>query len=240
MERNNVYSFGEKTEEENLPVFQTPKYKQAKEKAIEIIESGKYGLSAGDFWILMNKTKAKDKMLYSGLILSHNGCLKINDALPDEKKYKPSCTRELTPNGYGGSIVFVYSNEEQGIFEVGEVSAKNCTNAYPYAMVVKRLQDRVILKNCKLAFDGIYSDSESEEFQNKNAGNEKNDDADDDIFALINETEQKTIKDAALAKWGKNTPDKIQPILVKYGAAMVKDLKKMDIESVLEEIKNAD
>lgn len=232
MATKKVYSFGEKTTEENLPVYQTPKYKQAKEKAIEIIESGKYGLSEGDFWILMNKTKAKDKMLYSGLILSHNGCLKINDALPDEKKYKPSCIRELTPNGYGGSIVFSYCNEEQGIFEVGEVSSKNCTNAYPYAMVVKRLQDRVILKNCKLAFDCIYSDSESEEFKNNNA--------DDDMFSPIDEEEAKKIKDTAKDKWGKDTVNKIQPILVKYGAVMVKDLKKMDIKSVLEDIANAD
>ena len=41
---------------------------------------------------------------------------------------------------------------------------KNCRNAYPYAMLLKRLHDRVILKNSKMAFDGIYSECESEEF----------------------------------------------------------------------------
>ena len=45
-------------------------------------------MSEADFWILMNRTKAGDKMLYSGLIISHNGCLKINDNLPDEDVYK--------------------------------------------------------------------------------------------------------------------------------------------------------
>jgi hypothetical protein len=32
-------------------------------------------------------------------------------------------------------------------------------------MAVKRCMDRVILKNCKLAYDGVYSDSEAEEFK---------------------------------------------------------------------------
>lgn len=68
----------------------------------------------------------------------------------------------------------------------------------------------------------------------------EDEEADDDLFALINEEEQKRIRDAARAKWGKDTPNKIQPILVKHGAAMVKDLKRISIESVLEDIKNAD
>ena len=32
-------------------------------------------------------------------------------------------------------------------------------------MAFKRLFDRVVLKQCKLAYDGIYSDSEAEEFK---------------------------------------------------------------------------
>lgn len=64
--------------------------------------------------------------------------------------------------------------------------------------------------------------------------------AEEDGFRVITESEEKQIKDAARAKWGKDAPNKIQPILVEYGVAMVKDLKKMDIESVLEEIENAD
>lgn len=48
--------------------------------------------------------------------------------------------------------------------EVGEVSQGNCKNSYPYAMALKRCFDRVVLKNSKLAYSGVYSDSEADEF----------------------------------------------------------------------------
>ena len=52
------HNFGEKEVEiikgKELPVWQTPKYLKSKEKAIEMIESGKYNLDDGDFWILQN------------------------------------------------------------------------------------------------------------------------------------------------------------------------------------------
>ena len=146
-----------------IQVWQTPKYQQAKKKAIELIDSKKYDLVEGDFWILMNETKT-GKMMYTGLIISHNGCLKINDKIEDKLKFKPSCL-SLDKDGYANSLVYTYINDEQGIYEVGEVSADNCKNAYPYAMALKRCMDRVILKNCKLAYDGVYSDSEAEEFK---------------------------------------------------------------------------
>jgi len=166
------YNFGEKSTEWNAKVgkevetFLTPKYKEAKKKAIEALESDMYKsvLSESDFWILMNATK-NGKMAYTGLIISHNGCLKINDALPAEKRFKPSCLT-IDKDGFNKSLVYTYCNDEQGIYEVGEVSDKNCTNAYPYAMALKRCMDRVILKSSKLAYAGIYSDSEAEEFKN--------------------------------------------------------------------------
>lgn len=160
--------FNEQNEEfsakqgKNIPVFKSTKYEQAKKKAEELIKSDKYGLTEGDFWILMNETKS-GKMMYSGLIISHNGCLKINDKQEENMKFKPSCMK-LDKEGYGNSLVFSYINEEQGIYEVGEVSKDNCKNSYPYAMALKRCMDRVILKNCKLAYSGVYSDSEAEEF----------------------------------------------------------------------------
>ena len=168
-----TYNFGEKKAEYNaklgkeVEVWQSPKYLEAKKKAIEALESETYKgvLSEGDFWILMNGTKS-GKMAYTGLIISHNGCLKINDALPADKRFKPSCM-SLDKDGYNGSLIYSYSNDDQGIYEVGEVSAKNCTNAYPYAMALKRCMDRVILKNSRLAYAGIYSDSEAEEFKNE-------------------------------------------------------------------------
>ena len=167
------YNFGEKKTEYNaklgkeVEVGQSPKYLEAKKKAIETLESPQYKdvLSEGDFWILMNATKS-GKMAYTGLIISHNGCLKINDALTADKRFKPSCVT-LTETGYKGSLVYTYVNDDQGIYEVGEVSDKNCTNAYPYAMALKRCMDRVILKSSKLAYSGIYSDSEAEEFKNE-------------------------------------------------------------------------
>lgn len=168
-----TYNFGEKKTEYNaklgkeVEVWQSPKYLEAKKKAIEALESDMYKgvLTEGDFWILMNGTKS-GKMAYTGLIISHNGCLKINDALPVDKRFKPSCM-SLDKDGYNGSLIYSYSNDDQGVYEVGEVSAKNCTNAYPYAMALKRCMDRVILKNSRLAYAGIYSDSEAEEFKNE-------------------------------------------------------------------------
>lgn len=164
------YTFGEKKEEnkdgKKLPVWKSPKYEQSKAKAIEILDSNKYGLTEADFWILMNTYSGGEKMMYSGLIISHNGCLKINDKLPDEDKFNPECVT-VNENGYGNSLVFTYKNKSQGIYEVGEVSTKNCKNQYPYAMAFKRCFDRVVLKISKLAYEGIYSDSEAEEFKER-------------------------------------------------------------------------
>lgn len=159
-------NFGEKTSEystkhgKEIPVWQSPKYIESRAKAEEIITSSKYGIKEADFWILMNVTKS-DKMAYTGLIISHNGCLKINDHL--ESKFDPSCV-SIDTDGYKGSLVYSYCNPDQGIYEVGEVNKDNCKNDYPYAMAFKRLFDRVVLKLSKLAYAGIYSDSEADEF----------------------------------------------------------------------------
>ena len=160
--------FGEKNAEysnkqgKEVPVWQSPKYLQSKEKALEAMKTYPF-LKEGDFWILMNETKS-GKMAYTGLIISHNACLKINDNLPAAEQFKPECVAE-NQNGYHDSLVYTYCCPEQGLFEVGEVNGKNCKNDYPYAMAFKRLFDRVVLKQCKLAYDGIYSDSEAEEFK---------------------------------------------------------------------------
>lgn len=164
------YNFGEKETEYNpklgkdVGVWKSPKYLEARKTAVETLESDTFGkvLSESDFWILTGLTKS-GKVAYNGLIISHNGCLKINDALPKEKKFRPSCM-SLDKEGYNGSLVYTYCCDSQGVFEVGEVSKTNCTNGYPYAMALKRCMDRVILKNSRLAYSGIYSDSEAEEF----------------------------------------------------------------------------
>ena len=162
-----ITMFNEKKTEnykgKDLPVWQTPKYEQSKAKALEIIKTYER-VEEGDFWILMNTYANGTKMMYSGLIISHNGCLKINDAQEKVKKFVPSCV-SLDKDGYKGSLVYSYMNDEQGIYEVGEVSPTNCKNDYPYAMAYKRLFDRVVLKLCGLAYDGVYSDSEADEFK---------------------------------------------------------------------------
>ncbi len=165
MEKKKEYNFGERETEydaetkSDLEVWQSPKYKTSKDKAIEIIESGLYDIDESDFWILMNKTKS-GKMAYTGLIISHNGCLKINDKL--ENKVNPKCFY-WDKEGYNGSLVFIYIDDDT--YEVGEYNPKNCKNAYPYAMAFKRCFDRVVLKKSKLAFSGIYSEVEADEFK---------------------------------------------------------------------------
>lgn len=169
-EKPKNYNFGEKKTEriknKDIPVeFHTPKYKESKNKAIELLNSKEYKdvLLESDFWILVNTYSGGDKAMYSGLIISHDGCLKINDVLDEKLKFKPECLT-IDKEGYGGSLVFIYNCPEQGLYEVGEVSKTNCQNGYPYAIALKRCFDRVVLKNSKIAYSGIYSDSESEEF----------------------------------------------------------------------------
>ena len=145
----------------NTKTWESPKFLEGKKKAIELIDKTEYGLTEADFWIL--KTYSAKTITYAGLIISHNGCLKINDKLAAEAKFVPSCVSWVR-NG-AGDLVLQYLNDKQGLLEFGEASIKNCTNDYPFAMVLKRLQDRVILKNSKIAFSGIMSEVESEEFK---------------------------------------------------------------------------
>ena len=145
----------------NTQTRESTKYLERKKKAIELIDKTEHGLTEADCWIL--KTYSAKTVTYAGLIISHNGCLKINDKLAAEAKFVPSCVSWVR-NG-AGDLVLQYLNDKQGLLEFGEASIKNCTNAYPFAMVLKRLQDRVILKNSKIAFSGIMSEVESEEFK---------------------------------------------------------------------------
>ena len=223
--------FNEKNQEfsvkqgKEIPVWQSPKYQQAKEKANELIKSKKYDLTEGDFWILMNETKS-GKMQYTGLIISHNGCLKINDRIEEKLKFKPSCMT-LDKEGYGNSLVFTYINDEQGIYEVGEVSKENCKNAYPYAMAVKRCMDRVILKNCKLAYDGVYSDSEAEEFK----------EPEQEPVEKITAEQATTLSNLLKEKF---TEEQINKTLTGgYGVKEVSELNTVQYAEILKKVKNA-
>lgn len=196
----------------DIPVWQSPKYIEARNKAIELIDSKKYGLTEADFWILMNETKS-GKMMYSGLIISHNGCLKINDTI--ENKVNPKCFI-LDKEGFNNSLTYTYIDDD--IYEVGEVSKENCKNAYPYAMAYKRCFDRVVLKKCKLAYAGVYSDSEAEEFANNNQ---------EEIESKVNETMIKAIKEAA-TKYAEikngNAEELLKYYLNKYKVKSIEEL----------------
>lgn len=202
-EKKKTYDFGEKKEEningKKIPVeFHTPKYKEAKNKATELLNSDKYKdiLEPSDFWILVNTYANKTKAMYSGLIISHDGCLKINDVMEEKLKFKPECMT-LDKEGYNNSLVYSYMCPEQGLYEVGEVSKDNCKNDYPYAMALKRCFDRVVLKNSRIAYSGIYSDSESDEFLKRT----------DDSESITPEKPKTTAKKTTT----KTTPKKEQP-----------------------------
>lgn len=70
---------------QDIPVIQSAKYLASRAKAIKAIQERPY-LNEADFWILMNETKT-GKMMYTGLIISHNACLKINDNMPEKDMY---------------------------------------------------------------------------------------------------------------------------------------------------------
>lgn len=205
-----------------IPVWKSPKYEEAKKKAIELIKSKKYDLDEGDFWILMNETST-GKMQYTGLIISHNGCLKINDK--SENKFKTDCIT-LDKEGYKNSLVYTYKDED--VFEVGEVSSDNCKNAYPYAMALKRCFDRVVLKKCKLAYAGVYSDSEADEFSKI--------DLDDEKPKTITRTQAEALAKSIANK--QIAQDQVELILEKYDYKKIEDISINDYMNIVKEFQN--
>lgn len=220
------HNFGEKKAENikgvECPVWQTPKYEISRNKAIEMIESGKYGLADGDFWILMNSYANGKKVMYTGLILSHNGCLKINDKLDSKDKFygKYISCKEMM-----GSLIYEYNDGE--LYEVGEVSKDNCSNSYPFAMAYKRCFDRVVLKKSKLAFYGVYSEVEADEFRQREVREYNNEE-------ILNNTYQSFLDDF-LFKF----PQYQKSIFEQYGMKKVEDVKNLPAEVVDEIITKA-
>lgn len=210
----------------NILVLQSEKYKSARKKAIELINKKDYGLTEADFWILMNETKT-GKMQYTGLIISHTGCLKINDKLEDNKKFDPKSVN-IDKEGYNETLVYSYINKEQGLYEVGEVSKTNCKNAYPYAMALKRCFDRVVLKNSRLAYESIYSDSEGADINKEETEKE------------IAEQKIDTIKVEALKKSiekHKIGEDVVALILACYNYAKIEDIEIKNYMNIVNDLK---
>ncbi len=226
--------FNEQVEEysakkgEKIPVWQHPKYTQARKKAIELIEKKEYGLTEADFWILMNETKS-GKMQYTGLIISHNGCLKINDKLGQDKKFNPESVT-VDKEGYDNTLVYTYINKEQGLYEVGEVSKANCKNTYPNAMAFKRCFDRVVLKNSRLAYESIYSDSEgadiTKEKAEENIAEEK-----------ISEKKISALKQAI--KNNKISNSVVKLILANYDYAEIEDIEIKNYMNIVNDFKTS-
>lgn len=163
-QQNAKHNFGENLQEyvngEYLQVIVSDKYKASRNKAVEMIDSGKYkGLDDSCFWILMNKTKS-GKMMYSGLIISHDGMQIINDNLTN--KVNPKCFSEPIKSEYKDNCMYMtYCDDDTK--EYGEISKDNCKNEYPYAMLYKRTFDRVVKAKAKMY--GIYSEEEADEFK---------------------------------------------------------------------------
>ena len=165
------YDFGEKEYEKfsgkKIPVIQTSKYLQAKENVISLLESEQYRnvLGQGDFWILMNFNRDKTECYYSGLIISHDALLKVNDTLDEKSKFNEKfCSQPISCSFKDTEILRMeYRDPRDGMFEVGEISVTNCKNDYPFAMLLKRTFDRVVKRKAKLSM--VYSDSEAEEFK---------------------------------------------------------------------------
>lgn len=171
--------FGEKKTEKyfgkEIPVWQTPKYEATKEKVIKLIEKGTFKdvLSASDFWILKNTNKDKTRMDYSGLIINHDALVRINDKLDENTRFDQKYCSDVKEYVWNNTTTLrlEYRDERDGMFEVGEISANNCKNDYPFAMLFKRVFDRVVKRKAKLSY--VYSDSEADEFREKSE--EKND-----------------------------------------------------------------
>lgn len=239
MKEKQIYDFGEKKEENinghKIPVeFHTPKYKEAKNKAIELLSSDKYKdtLEPSDFWILVNTYSNKTKAMYSGLIISHDGCLKINDVLDEKLKFKPECV-SIDKEGYNNSLVFSYTCAEQGLYEVGEVNKDNCKNDYPYAMALKRCFDRVVLKNSKIAYSGIYSDSESDEFLKRTEDTEE---VKPKTKATTKKTAEKTImiqEDQITIIKTLYTPQELLPFMKHLGKTKLEELTLVEASSLI-------
>ena len=87
--------------------------------------------------------------------------------------------------------------------------------------------DRVILKNCKLAFDGVYSDSEADEFAKKEIDDETPDEkiTEQEAVSLINTLKSRGFNDTQIKK-----------SLSGYGAKKAEELTQSQYAEILRKI----
>jgi hypothetical protein len=215
------YNFGEREYEKNkgkkLPVTILPKYKTTKEKVIALLEDDKYGkvLNETDFWILKNFDD--NNCYYSGLIISHEALLKINDTLDDNLKFNQAYCSDPTPTHFNGvdGMKIEYRDKRDGMIEYGEISTKNCKNDYPFAMLLKRVFDRVVKRKANLYM--VYSDSEADEFKETPAPKEEPKATAEQIDNIISYKE--VIMDELMSRDIKK-PSDVQKLTIKEASAL--------------------
>lgn len=166
------YTFGEEQTDRKTgyKTWKSPQYERQKEIAVGLLRSDSYKnvISESDFWI--RKRTVSDKngcyVEYSGLSLSHNAFLKINETLPEGNRFDQRYVGEPVEyefpskdgNGISRGFYMSYRDERDGMLEVGEISDENLDSSYPFAILFKRVFDRVVKR--KAGIIGIYSDSE--------------------------------------------------------------------------------
>ena len=174
------------------------------------------------------------------LIIKHKALEKISAHLgmwfdpPDvlenstDKNIVSMCVRGYIDDGKG----------KNSAWSIGEVSPKNNTNKYPYAIAEKRAIDRVILKLLGVHGD-MYSEEEAEDFKTNNAKGGSVEKLDTSALEFVTEAikvflpSKKTIKDVGdfytsnkklLEPIKDNQPDDFEPIK-KMFADRIKEIK---------------
>ena len=166
------------------------------------------------------------------LIIKHKALEKISAHLgmwfdpPDvlenstDKNIVSMCVRGYIDDGKG----------KNSAWSIGEVSPKNNTNKYPYAIAEKRAIDRVILKLLGVHGD-MYSEEEAEDFKTNNAKVVSVEKLDASALEFVTEAtkvflpRKKTVKDVRdfyisnktlLEPIKNNQPDDFEPIKKLY------------------------
>jgi len=94
----------------------------------------------------------------------------IETPMGEDVKWHNDGTRE---GMHGKEVVcsgnFYLKNKDgeviEKVYKLGEVNPKNCKNAYPQTMALKRMYDRGVLDLLRFAQEGLYSDVEADEFR---------------------------------------------------------------------------
>ena len=164
------------------PVVKTNKYEEAKASALKLLKEKKFHLAEGDFWLLRKFDKNINCVVYDGLIISHNGVKKINASLEEDNKFDPfyllkpetrnaengsgTLNMEQTAvNGIPGYKLTYFATGKQKEYCVAEINNYNLRDMrYPFAMLQKRLFDRVVLDLAEVGFDGIMVEDEADDF----------------------------------------------------------------------------